>query len=141
VDDLADSRTPNDPAAENDGEGASSQQREAEAARKREANLALMAATISSEPVDLNWSTERETHLADALRDPHGLFTVESVACASTLCALQLTGSTNSTGSEILQTFSRSVAWGGEMTMQYDTNTYEGVAYLARDGHSLPKAD
>lgn len=108
--------------------------------QQRVENLMLMEETLYSEPVDDTWSLSSEMAVMDSLANVSDQLNVESVECASTLCALHIAGNGNSAGSDVMHSFSRNINWQGEMTMQYDLNTGKGVAYLAREGHSLPGA-
>jgi hypothetical protein len=112
----------------------------ARAEQKRAESLAMMETVLYSEPVDDKWSLESEMAVMDSLANVSDKLNVESVECASTLCALHIAGNEATNGSDVMHDFSRNINWQGEMTMQYDLNTGKGVAYLARDGFSLPVA-
>lgn len=110
------------------------------AQQRRSENLALMESTLYTETVDENWSMSSEMAVMDSLAGAGEQLTVESVECASTICALHLAANGMASGSDVMQGFSRNINWPGEMTMQYDTTARRGVAYLAREGHALPVA-
>lgn len=110
------------------------------AQQRRSENLALMESTLYTEAVDENWSMSSEMTVMDSLAVASEQLTVESVECASTICALHLAANGVASGSDVMQGFSRNINWPGEMTMQYDTTARRGIAYLAREGHSLPVA-
>lgn len=110
------------------------------ARQQRLENLDLMESTLYTEAVDESWSTASEDAVMDALAEVSEQLTVESVECASTLCALHVTGVAGTNGTDVMQGFSRNINWPGEMSLQYDTTTRRGIAYLAREGHALPVA-
>ena len=134
--------TQNSGPAQEESQLAMSQEEQTQLAEQRHAaNLNLMEATLYSEEIDENWSLNSETAVRESLEPLSEIFSVDSVECASTLCALHISANSDQNEAEVMQSFSRSIEWSGEMTMQFDLNSGKAIAYLAREGHALPISD
>ncbi|MFW5444095.1 MAG: hypothetical protein ACKE51_07300 [Methylococcaceae bacterium] len=91
-----------------------------------------------AEQDDPEWSAEIEKITLDSFAQVSDVLTGVELNCRSSLCKLNMSRSNDMIESdEVFEAFEASVNWEGEMYVNYDPETGEGTAYLAKPGSTL----
>jgi len=132
---LSEKTQENSPAVEE----MSQQQIDAAIEQKQAMTTDLYTDAMQTEDIDADWSYQAEKKTRDALAAVSDKLITHEIECRTSLCRLDIGKAEGATNDEALDAFDTSIEWRGEMRMTYDPNTGEGVVYMAREGHSLPR--
>ncbi len=115
------------------------EQRDVLMEEKQANTMTLYVDTMYSEDIDADWSYQTETKTRDALAVVSDKVITREIECRTSICRLEMQKADGATNDEALEAFDTNIDWAGEMRLTYDPNTGEGVVYMAREGHSLPR--
>ncbi len=97
---------------------------------------------FQSEVRDDNWSHHVENQVIDAFMDKSEYITAVDMQCKSSMCKLTLARSHDRVDTDdFMQAFETGVDWEGEIFLNFDPETGDGTAFLARPGQSLLMTD
>lgn len=97
---------------------------------------------FQSESRDNTWSHQVENKVNDAFMEKSEHITAVNMQCKSSMCKLTLARSHDQVDTDdFMQAFETGVEWDGEMYLNFDPNTGEAIAFLARPGQTLSMMD
>lgn len=118
----------------------SPEQIDTQANSQQRAQVQLLEDTLITETSDPDWSIAAEEQVRSGLVKASGELAVDNLVCATTMCKLEAT-STSNDPAEIFRDMDEKLAWEGEIFMTVDLDEGRTTAWLGRPGESLPRAD
>jgi hypothetical protein len=115
---------------------------EEQIAKTARAATRTLEETFTAEPPDPEWAGRAELALTETYRNSEELPGVNLLGaeCRSTLCVLEVGLDGDTSPGEAYSDLVFATPWPGESFIAIDEATGAALLYLAREGHSLPRA-